>query len=173
MLDEVDNYQALFGALMFDVDEAHKTLREADTQFKRRNYVRVVFALIEGETYLRKRYALMLHDLHMLEPREAEVALLREGQYRLNNKGEPEEQQLFLRLPENLRFSFRMEAKAFGREYNLESQGKGWESFLKGIEVRNRITHPKQFEDFQVSEKDLTHIENTLEWYKRNSRDLK
>jgi hypothetical protein len=130
MLDPVDNYQALYGALMFDVEAAANALAEADTQFNRRSYVRTVFALIEGETYLRKQYALMMNNLGMVTLNDPEMALLREEQYKLNNKGEPDTQQLFLRLPENLRFSFRIDAKVHGREYKLETQGRGWESFL-------------------------------------------
>jgi len=68
---------------------------------------------------------------------------VREEQYRLNNKGEPDSQQLFLRLPENLRFSFRIDAKVQGREYTLGTQGRGWEFFLKAMAARHRITPPK------------------------------
>jgi hypothetical protein len=166
MLDPVDNYHALFGALMSDVSDARKALKESDTQFNRRSYIRIVFALIEGEIHLRKQYALMLHDLGMLQLSEPEVALLREKQAGLNNKGEPECRPLFLRLPQNLKFSFRMEAKAFKKQYGLQTQGEEWESFLTGIEIRNRITHPKRFEDFEISDEELLHIEKVLEWYK-------
>jgi hypothetical protein len=168
MLDPVDNYQALYGALMFDVEAAVHELAKADTQFNRRSYIRTVFALVEGETYLRKQYALMMHELRMVTLSDAEVALLREEQYKLNNKGEPNVQQLFLRLPENLRFSFRIDAKVHGREYKLETQGRGWESFLKAIAVRHRITHPKQFEDFEISDEDLSQVNDALKWYQKN-----
>lgn len=80
MLDPVDNYQALYGALMFDVEAAVDALAASDTQFNRRSYVRTVFALIEGETHLRKQYALMVHDLGMITLSDPEVALLREEQ---------------------------------------------------------------------------------------------
>jgi hypothetical protein len=168
MLDPVDNYHALFHALMLDVEAARDALAASDTQFNRRSCVRTVFALIEGETYLRKQYALMLHELGTVTLTEAEVALLKEEQYRLNSKGEPDSQPLFLRLPENLRFSFRVDAKVHGREYALETSGRGWESFLKAMAARHRITHPKQFEDFEISDEDLVHVNNTLEWYQKN-----
>jgi hypothetical protein len=168
MLDQVDNYQALYGALMFDVEAAIDALAGSDTQFNRRSYVRTVFALIEGETYLRKQYALMMHDLGMIRLSDPEVALLREEQYKLNNKGEPSTQQLFLRLAENLRYSFRIDAKVHGREYKFETQGHEWESFLKAIAIRHRITHPKQFEDFEISDTDLSIVHTVLKWYHKN-----
>jgi len=168
MLDPVDNYQALFHALMLDVEAAREALAASDAQFNRRSYVRTVFSLIEGETYLRKQYALMLHELGAIKLTDAEVAILREEQYRLNSKGEPDSQPLFLRLPENLRFSFRVDAKVHGREYKLETSGRGWESFLKALAVRHRITHPKQFEDFEITDEEVARVNDTLEWYLKN-----
>jgi hypothetical protein len=170
MLDPVDNYQALFHELMLDVEAARDALAASDTQFNRRSYVRTALALIEGETYLRKQYALMLHELRSVKLTDAEVVLLKEEQYRLNNKGEPDSQSLFLKLPDNLRFSFRIDAKVHGREYKLETGGQGWESFKMALAVRHRITHPKQFEDFEISDKEVTHVNSTLEWYLQNRK---
>src|SRR5215471_10614365 len=62
------------------------TIIDQSSQFHRRNYIRTLFALIEGETFCLKSVALTIHELRFtFEPEE--IALLREEQYSLDKKG--------------------------------------------------------------------------------------
>ncbi len=220
---QFNEYKKLFKALVDDVIAAEEELRQSDDQFKRRTYVRTVFALIEGDTFCRKQAALsryelslkastvlklteemdlanteaslhgrLLSDLHELAHKmrgvnsirkelekvtqvrftDAELALIREERYELSYKGEVRIRQKFLRLADNLRFSFKLFAKATNSTYELDVGGIGWDSFLKAIAVRNRITHSKYERDLVISDEDFDFVQKAAQWYRDCTGDL-
>lgn len=59
MNEVFEKYKNLFSILVEDVITAEDEMRQSDTQFRRRNYIRAVFALIEGDTFRRKQTALI------------------------------------------------------------------------------------------------------------------
>ena len=98
--------------------------------------------------------------------------MLREEQYVLANNGEVRVQPKFLRLTDNLRFSFKAFAKAFGSSFELEVSGAGWDAFQRSIIVRNRITHPKTLTDLTVADSAMKDIFKAIDWYKENGLNL-
>jgi len=167
-----EDYKKFMDILIYDASAAQKELTQSDTQGKGRTYVRAVFALFEGDTFQRKRLALMRHEQAQEEFSEAELALLREEQYVLTKTGEVKIQKKFLKLADNLRFSFRAVAKAFRSGYELNVGGSGWESFRKAVDIRNRIVHPKCLSDLEVTEEDIEHIRAAVAWYQKSALDL-
>ena len=189
MTGSYEEYMSLFKALSDDAIAADEERTQSDNQFKRRTYVRTVFALIEGDTFRRKHAALMLHDLYqemlgVSAPPEqlakvtqvvftdAEIALIREEQYELDNKGEVQTRQKFLRPAANLRLSFKVYAKATDSSYELDVGGIGWDSYLKALAVRNRITHPRYERDIEISDEDLDVIQKAFQWYRDCTMEL-
>lgn len=145
-------YKALIEVLSNDLIAAGQELNQPDLQLRRRTLFRAFFAQVEGETSLRKEFALLQHAERQTVFSEPELAMLREEQYVLANNGEVRVQPKFLRLTDNLRFSFKAFAKAFGSSFELEVSGSGWDAFQRSIIVRNRITHPKTLTDLTVSD---------------------
>jgi len=113
-----------------------------------------------------------LEKVTQVEFTDAELALIREEQYELNNKGDVRIRQKFLKLADNLRFSFKLFAKATNSSYELDVGGIGWDSFLKAIAVRNRISYPKYERDIVISDEDLDFVQKAAQWYRDCTRDL-
>jgi hypothetical protein len=92
--------------------------------------------------------------------------------YDLNEKGEAREQAKFLKLTDNLRFSFRALAWVLGSDYELDVRGNGWAAFRQAVTIRNRLMHPKCVKDLDVTEEDLKHVRVAVAWYKKSTLEL-
>lgn len=166
-----DRLPELFLSLANDVIIAERELDQAEPQFRRRSYIRAVFALVEGVTFVMKQFALSVHERGDITFPPAELALLREEQYDLD-KGTPRTQQKFLKLADNLRFAFKTFAEAFRSTYTLNTSVPQWQLFTGAIDLRNRITHPKAPDDLIISDDEMGKIQEVAAWYRRVTDDL-
>ena len=166
-----DALPELFLSLANDVIIAERELDQAEPQFRRRSYVRAVFALVEGVTFVMKQFALSVHERGDITLPPAEVAPLREEQYDLD-KGTPRTKQKFLKVADNLRFAFKTFAQAFRSTYTLDTTVHQWQLFSEAIDLRNRITHPKAPDDLIISDDEMRKIQEVAAWYRKVTGDL-
>ena len=169
--EQTGRYLDFLEALTSDLHLATARAKGGDA-FDRRNLVRTFFTLVEGDTFYRKQLALMVHETTLsLEASTTpvfsaeELLLLKDRAPELTTKGEVRISQKFLRLSDNLRFSFATAAKAFGSDYQLDVSRDGWQAFLKALETRHRLTHPKTIDDLDVTEADLVNLSTAVKWY--------
>jgi len=126
--------------------------------------VRATFALVEGWTAAIRRIALADGEAGVTEFTLGELAMLRGETYELEDSGEVRSKPVFQQLTRQLRF-FRAFAKTYALPFTLEIGGGGWRSFKKALEIRNRITHPKQAMDLAVSDDDLEQCGRAHAWF--------
>ena len=98
------------------------------------------FALIEGSVFNLKQMALNLSVHKPKRFTKAELLMLEEVSYELNDKGETKTQVKFIPLTKNIRFAFNTAARAFGVKYDLVVDDTGWAQFRHALVIRNRIT---------------------------------
>lgn len=167
-----DQVFALYKALLDDVTNVRIELIESDTPANRRALVRLVYSFIEGHVYQMKQYAVFVHRTVRPIFSDAELALLTERTYRLNDRGQAEEHSRFLKLPHNLRFAFDAFARAHGLSSTLDVSGKGWAAFKAGRTIRDRLAHPKTVDSLDVSSEEVATVEHALDWFATSSGDL-
>ena len=148
-----------------DVLIAGETIRIRDTQAGRRSYTRAVFAAIEGTANHLKILALQWAAENPRLFSNAEIALLREEGYALNAKGEAYTQPRFIRTEDNLVFALRMYMRDLPAEFEIDRGGRGWQSFLDGLGVRHRVTHPREIEDLRITDEEMETIQSAFEWF--------
>ena len=149
-----------------DAHAAEKYLDENDTQFARRAYIRSVFASIEGIIWIFKQTFLKIAlEKSAKKFTVAEYSLLSDKTYDLTDKGEPREQQKFLRLPENVKFTIRIFNRIFSSSLDIEVGDKDWADFKAAIEIRNRLAHPKKANDIDVSDKEIQVVKAACGWF--------
>jgi hypothetical protein len=119
-----------------------KLEKKPSSQFWRRNFIRVFFSVVEGYIFTMKQFALDAYDRGDVQFSLEELALLHELEFYLD-KGKAKGRQKFLKLADNFRFAFSMLAKAVGSSFKLDVGNNRWESFRNAMQIRNRITHPK------------------------------
>ena len=135
-----------------------------DNPCNRRAYVRALFAQIEADIFVQKQG--MLKDTTGFS--EAEIAMLREETYSID-RGKARIQTKFISIEDNFRFVLAMRNRNAKDKYQESFDGEGWHSLKKAIEIRNRLTHPKELADLTVSDSDMTLIRKAGFWVTRCS----
>jgi len=161
----------LLSALLAELaGELHSLLKGKDrkklSQPERRVFVRSAFATIEAEVYVMKQMAVSWHPGLKWRPTisEAERAFAQEHEYRLTDSGDVETRRAKISLEANLRFAFKLLAKAGSVPSELDVSGSEWQSFRRAIKIRDRITHPKSVSDLNISDEDYNEVTAGLRW---------
>jgi hypothetical protein len=151
------------------LDDAHwaeKLLSSDDNQFSRRAYIRSLFSMIEACTWTIKqavRHELTTNSTKTISA--AEYALLSDKTFNLKNSGVPEEQTKYLKLADNIKFTFNYTLKAFNIESSLGVGTQAWDSFIAAQKIRDRITHPRKSTDLQISDCEILTCKEVCSWF--------
>lgn len=146
-----------------DVVACEKQLDDGE-QHSRRSYIRSLFAMIEGTIYCVKE--LEFAELYSRERKDIPTLVaLKETVFEINSKGEVSEKTKFVKTANNLRFIANCFKKIFGKELELNIGTSQWDNFTKAIKVRNRITHPKETTDLQITEEELLFVKDVNVWF--------
>jgi hypothetical protein len=161
----VSQLQAVWSILNRDVDAATAYGQLEKTPYAQRALIRAHFALIEGLSYsLRQVTLASLQGTEFLT--EAEVALLREERYSIDEKGHPKIAQQFLKFPDSLLFSIRCYIKNHGVTFDPNTTHPGWSAMRRAVKLRDRVTHPKTAESLDLSNEDLQSFVDAAAWWK-------
>lgn len=160
---------ALMNILWTDTAQVERSLETQDTPYGRRQYVRTVFAMIEGMVFATKQLASSLPET-AIDPSEA--AMLRGVTYDLDDKGNAVERTARLTLEREIKFAFRTYARCVGLTYEINASGKGWQALIGAKQVRDRLMHPKRADDLKVSDAELTMAKNAGLWFREQHSDL-
>jgi hypothetical protein len=161
---------AMDALLRADVLRAREDLQKADpSEYHRRQYIRAVFAQLEGATFGLKQLAIPARDSALTD---AELALLRGEAYRLNEIGEAVTGAARLTLPSDMRFAFKMYAKSVGFTYDLPVNEPEWAALIRARKVRDRLMHPRGAKDLEITDKELEDATQAAEWFQVRYRQL-
>lgn len=167
-------HTAIHNVLYSDIAECAKKLREDDSAFWRRAFIRSVFSFIEGCVYSMKQVAIKEAELlDVILPREM-MTFLAEETYQLSESGDVTVKQNYgVRISSNIRFVFKCYAQLYLIKDEIDVGGAGWGSFQESLKVRNRLTHPKCLADTLVSDQDLKHTKQATKWFIKSCHDLR
>jgi hypothetical protein len=155
--------------LRADVARGRLALSEPPIDYHRRQFVRAVFAQIEGTVFGIKQRAMPSTPGAITA---AEAALLLGESYRLDDKGRPVTGWAAIALRNDIRFAFRMYARSVGLEYELPVAEPGWAALMKAKDVRDRLMHPDSLEALSVSDSEIEATVTGSEWFEATYRRL-
>ena len=124
-----------------------------ESQFWRRTTVHTLFASTEVATHFIKQW--LLHGYYrigIIELSLPEIAVLKEESYGLKNNGTLDVKKAKLRTADNFRFALSLFHEKAKTGHQLDVGGNGWQSYLKTLKMRDRITHPKSFSDITITD---------------------
>jgi len=148
-----------------DISLSRKMINKNQKQFWRRTFVRSFFAGVEGINHRIKNVSMLLADILKIELSHAEIALLREETYNLNEKGDVISAKSKLRTKDNVCFTLKTFARVSNATYEIERNSKEWSSFNEALIIRDRLTHPKSSNDLMISDDELEALKKTFRWY--------
>ena len=151
--------------LASDVKAAEKLSERGDTQFARRAYVRAAFALVEGNINLMAEVILDASKREEVILTARELEILSQERYTSNQDGLLVVHVKFVPIRDRIAPVLEMFSRLFGKYFRLDKSTVGWCDFITAIELRNRITHPKNVESFLIIDSELNAVERAREWF--------
>ena len=179
LYDQIEELQGMARVLTDDVERLRPQLGSRDIQvavtdneeMARRLYVRSIFALIEALVEQHKRLLLKLADSRVITLMPGVQEALSERVYAVKDNGAVAGREQHLQLLRKLRAVYRAAGEGFGDPLAVQFGGAGWKAFQDATTMRDRLTHPKTFQDCQVSGVDLNTVDAAETWYRSLSNE--
>ena len=145
------NHIEFIEVLKRDVQELISEHNESPNQTKRRGLIRAIFAYIEGNLF-RIKEEIIIAESHKRNPilDAEEIILLKEKSPEIN-RGKVKSRVKYVNLPENIKFTLNCYVKSAQINCELDLQCPEWRCLIESITVRNRITHPKNASELEIS----------------------
>ncbi len=138
--------------------------RGDETGYWARSLVRTTVSLIEAELYEMKLDILETMDLKQLDDDLTKQALLGRRPD-ITDTGELRERENLIPLKNDLKFVLKKKCKIESLEMANDFNSSGWQSVLATIDIRNRLTHPKELEEQTVSDDEVEIAVSAFEWF--------
>ena len=138
----------------------------------RRFYVRAIFALIEAVVEQHKRLLLDLADRPAITLTAGVREALSERMYAVKDNGAVVDREQYLQLQRKLRAVYWAAGEAFGETLGVTFSDQGWGSFRSAVAARDRITHPKSFQDCHVDEDLLDTVDQGHAWFRELNNEF-
>lgn len=142
-----------FGILSRDVEICWERIEVADTQATRRDLIRTMFAAIEGYVSEYRAHVRSLVDDIGTIPPMMELAL-NETSYSVDEQGILKEHIRFIPLISMIRLVTKL-AEQHCPGLKIDFSNAGWSKLKQTIKIRNRITHPKNLSDLEITQEDI------------------
>ncbi|WP_152038139.1 hypothetical protein [Paraburkholderia hospita] len=92
-----------------------------------------------------------------------ERAALLEETYSVDERGSVRVQSRFLSLPVAIRLVVNI-VQRYSASYKVDFNHAGWSNLRAAAEVRNRLVHPKNLDDLQVSDLEIRQTASGFNW---------
>jgi hypothetical protein len=137
--------------------------------FARRTFVRTVFSEVEGFCALAMDQARSLctgKGSFKSDYTPEERAVLRGQVPRLDDSGRPEFDDLKMKTLPAIRFALSLAGRGDQSLPQIDyKRAEGWPAVRVAIQIRDRLTHPKEPKDLDVTDEDLEHVRAAREWF--------
>lgn len=137
-----------------------------DKNIMRRSYVRSVFAFIEGYTYGFRQISLRISKEPLgVKLTEKEVIALKQVEVTIDENGTINEKPKYSPAKNSLIFSLSAIAKQHEADFQIDKSGKGWRDYKDAIKIRDRLMHPKRYQDLEITDSEIETTEGAYIWF--------
>ncbi len=143
-----------------------------EEEANRRFYVRAIFSLVETVVEQHKRLLLELHEHNFIKLHEGVYEVLSERVYIAKDNGKILSKEQYLKLQRKIRTVYRVASESFKERLNINFGDSGWELFQDALKIRDRITHPKRYEDCEIDEQILEVVESGEKWFRNLNNEF-
>lgn len=172
----------LIAPLFDDLVELEETIQRQDSQFARRALIRAAFAFIEGYMYSLREPVFRAIAARNFQTNRFEItklSLLLDATGRVDDKGRIKSEPNRMPFLNHCAFIFRCAAEHNGQDPSERFSDHQWDQLRKAIKIRDRITHPKQPKDLEITDADIeatregcTWVFNTISWLTKHSHAI-
>lgn len=133
-----DDYNQLAKAIYDDLSEITKQIKKNDNQTWRRLYIRSIVTAIESQISYIQSHLKVIRQFDYLPLNENEETHLSGKQRRIS-------------FEQRVLFMLNLFSEANYTSLKIDTKSNDWKKFTTLIRVRNRLTHPKSSNDFEVT----------------------
>ena len=165
LIDMMVTLLADVGGCHEDLETAEKSGTDEEQNFRRRAYVRAVFAAIEGACECFRRQAFVAECNKV--PKHVDLgklSILAGETYYVTDEGDIRMQKLRIAFLNHVLLSLKSYAEAQGVTYRTQ-KGDQWHRIKNSVAVRDRITHPKKFSALAITKEEVADVEFSLHWF--------
>ncbi len=171
LYERLDEIQGMTRVLTQDVERLRPHVGEdvsisEGEEANRRFYVRAVFALVEAVVEQHKRLLIDLAERNRIALPAGVREVLSEQAPLVKDNGTVMYREQYLQLERKLRAVYRAAGEAFEHPLVVDFGDAGWQSFQAALDVRNRITHPKTYQDCHVEGEALDTVNRGHNWFR-------
>jgi hypothetical protein len=171
LYDRLDEIQGMTRVLTEDLNRLRQLVGEdvpisGAEEANRRFYVRAVFALVEAVVEQHKQLLLDLADRGAVVLPACVRQALSEQTPLVKDNGTVTYREQYLQLERKLRAVYHAAGEALRQPLAVNFGDAGWQSFRAALDVRDRITHPKTYEDCHVDGDALETVNRGHEWFR-------
>lgn len=161
--DTKELWAGFLGSLMFDVQDALKRQQTEDEPTNRRSLIRALIAAVEGLAWIYREHVVdIANTIEALT--DTERAALADTAATVDDTGRISTQKRYLSTTAMIRLTTRI-AKKFAPDCAPDFGGAGWANLKETIALRNRIAHPKQQKDLEISKDDVARAISAFDWF--------
>lgn len=139
--------------------------QDRTSQFWSRTAIRCLCAAVEARLFTFRKMAEEMALVSGVQFNREEVEILTEQKASIGPKGILTTRPGFIPFPDSVKESFRLFGKAVGATITIDYGVAGFSMLCKTFEVRNRLMHPKQPFDVQVSTQDVDTADHGIGWF--------
>lgn len=162
--EAVAQLKEVWSILTEDLNLAEEYWQIEKTAYAKRALIRAFFAAVEGLSYqLRQVTLATLENTEFITT--AELALLKEERYDLDDKGRAKTKENYLPFHKSFLFSISSYAKNHGVTFEVDKSQPGWQAMQDTIRARNNVTHPKSPKSLMLSDADLKDLMEASQWW--------
>lgn len=150
------------------IEDAQSSLEEAlqtNAPRHKRNSVRAVFAFIDGcHNFVRSHVESQASAYKHLYS-VSDLAVLREESPYVDERGTVKTRQLKVPLITSIKALVKLLEKNNAAKHEVDLMHPGFFALSKAVEIRNRVVHPKNAKELDLSEEDIHTVANAFNWY--------
>lgn len=147
-----------------DLAEARQLFRFATHEFAARTMVRTMAAEFEAKLYLLQQLLLQLHRKDSINLKPEEIVLLQGQTYAIGHGGKVISSPKFLKFQDSLLFTAHVWSRCYKHTVFANTSDPRWQHVLTYLKVRNRLMHPKQRADLDISEAEIESLNRAQDW---------
>lgn len=130
----------------------------------RKIITRHIFAEIEAKIHSLGQLYLSFYKAGVADLELGEFYILSQKQFRLNPKGMVETSNLLLKSAEHFMLVTRLYSERYPESLSMKQDSQEWMKYKVAIKVRDRITHPKDSSDLDISAEEYATVVDVSNW---------
>ena len=172
--DDLDRLNSVFAAFeklvgMIDflredtitaLNEMKATLpTDSKYQFRRRTFIRTAYAMVEGTCYHMRAICEFGNEIEGIDKMTGDVL------NKVLERPNPDGKNNYIRATEAIKISFKSLARVLHYDFELNAGGSGWQSLDHTRVVRDRLAHPKQIEELDLTDNEIETAHAGFKWF--------